>query len=430
MVRRTRLAVFGLVIFVIAFWMEAVYLRAATVARPVVAAYRTNYNPNVVIGQDYNIQATRIESQYAVYQWNNSSHTSGNLNWSGSITMTPPYNTQNTHYYYVSGVNTIISVDEKGTSTALGVNASGIYEVPLQFYLSLSLPSGFVSGYYSFTVFVGIAMSSTNLQYLCAYCDDPSAAPYILTDNGPNSKVLRFYYNFHDYFIGSANLNNTILVTPPVYTNWAYAGSAAAPSTMGVTYNLAFVQFPDFELVRYGDVDNQILQSIKDQTAQDKEFHDQDRDDAGKVSGEASGMVSKLQGLKDMWSILWFPIEFFTRLIQVFGSSTADIAMTDEGYITAYTYDEYSGCMVPIYANTRAAGDSIVVPSGAVITFPEYTLPGLNVKVWDSYSFDLNTVKNNFPLVFNGLYIVSSILEVFWFVDFLVDKYEDVFGGK
>lgn len=428
MVRR-RFAVYGFLLFFFTFWAESLYVRSATVARPVVSAYRTNYHTNVQLGQDYTADAKRIESQYAVYQWNNSSHSSGKLDWTGSVTMTPPYNTQNTHYYYVSGVDTIVSVDDKGNSTALRISATGIYEIPLQFYLSLTLPSGFVSGYYSFTVFVGIAVSSSNLSYLCSYTQDGSSAPYVLSNISPSSKVLRFYYTFTDYFIGNANSGNTILVTPPVYVDWYYSNtSVAAPATLGVNYNLAFVQFPDFELIKYSDVDNRILQSIKDQTAQDKQFHDQDRSDATKAGAESSGLAVKLQGIKDMWSILWFPIEFFTRLISVFGSSTAEIAMTDDGLITGYTYDEYTGCMVPIYANTRALGDAIVVPSGAVITFPAYTLPVLNVKVWDSYSFDLNTVKDNIPLVFDGLYIVSGILEVFWFVNFLVDKYEEVFA--
>ena len=48
--------------------------------------------------------------------------------------------------------------------------------------------------------------------------------------------------------------------------------------------------------------------------------------------------------------------------------------------------------------------------------------------VWEPYTFDLAEVKEQFPLLFNGIYLVVSVLEAYWFIGFLHDKYEEVFG--
>lgn len=180
-------------------------------------------------------------------------------------------------------------------------------------------------------------------------------------------------------------------------------------------------------VVTYDDVSEDILDQIDDdinkQTAQDKAYHDQDKNDATAAGQQMTGMATQLEDVKNKWAILWYPIEFTNKIFGAFqGSSSASYTRSYAG-VTGYTYDDSSGELIPVYSKTRAAP-----ASGTTITFPEYILPVLNVKVWDGYSYDLSTLKVQFPAVFDGIYVIVTILEIYWFVGFLRSKYEEVFG--
>lgn len=176
--------------------------------------------------------------------------------------------------------------------------------------------------------------------------------------------------------------------------------------------------------------DNQ-LDSINDSinagNAQDKQFHDEDKSSAEQAGSDMSGMTSDLENVKNKWAILWYPIEFTNNVFQAFTGGTSSAAYSARmGNVTGYTYDDDSGLLVPVYSKTRAAPESAA--SGTVITFPAYTLPVLNVQLWDSYSYDLSELKTQFSVLFDALYVLITILEVGWFVHFLTVKYHEVFG--
>lgn len=170
-------------------------------------------------------------------------------------------------------------------------------------------------------------------------------------------------------------------------------------------------------------------QLLQDQLDQDKEYHDQDKNDATTAGNDVTGAATDLNNIKSKWEILWYPIEFSNTVLGAFtgGSSNARYR-SYYGNITGYTYDNDTGYLVPVYAPATRSGDYPESPGGTVITFPSYTLPVLNVKLWESFRYDISTLKTQFPVVFNGIYVVVTILEVYWFVGFLRDKYEEVFG--
>lgn len=163
---------------------------------------------------------------------------------------------------------------------------------------------------------------------------------------------------------------------------------------------------------------------IQEQTQQQQQFHDQDQDDATSAGEAMSGVASDLENVKNKWEILWYPIEFTNKVMGAFqGTSTAAYSL-EYGNVSGYTYNESSGLLEPVYAKTRSSS-----AGGATITFPEYTMPVLNVKLWDSYSYDMSSLKDQFPVLFDALYVIISMLEVMWFVGFLRKKYHEVFRG-
>lgn len=164
------------------------------------------------------------------------------------------------------------------------------------------------------------------------------------------------------------------------------------------------------------------LDDIKDEL-EDQRY--EDRDDAEKAGSDSKSFVEDALDLENKWEILWFPIKFTNQILEVFTGGTSAAAYQDHyGTIVGYTYNDETGYVEPIIDKTRAVARA----GGTVITFPEFTLPVLDVKLWDSYDFDLSTIKDSFPLVFDSIYVAGSILEVYWFVGFLRDKYEEVFG--
>lgn len=170
-------------------------------------------------------------------------------------------------------------------------------------------------------------------------------------------------------------------------------------------------------------------QLLQDQLDQDKEFHDQDKNDATTAGNDVTGAASELDNLKSKWEILWYPIEFTNDIMSAFSGSDNSRYRSRYAGVVGYSYDDSSGFLVPVYStSTMAEGDIPESPGGTVITFPSYTLPVLNVKLWDSYSYDLSQITEQYPVLFNAIYVIITILEVYWFVGYLRDKYEEVFG--
>lgn len=142
---------------------------------------------------------------------------------------------------------------------------------------------------------------------------------------------------------------------------------------------------------------------------------------------DMSSMILEAKSLETKWDILWLPIKFTNQVINVFtGGTSSSTYNYMYGSVEGYTYDEETGFLIPVLGSYKPL--PLDDAEHAYITWPEYTLPVLDVKLWDSYTYDLAQVKQDFPLLFNAIYVVTTILELYWIVAFLRDKYEEVFG--
>lgn len=170
--------------------------------------------------------------------------------------------------------------------------------------------------------------------------------------------------------------------------------------------------------------DNEALNEIVDQN---NRFREEDRDNATQAGQDSNTLITDMQSLESKWKILWLPIDFTQQLISVFTQGTRSVSYSSRyGYISGYTYNENTGYLEPIRSDIMVIAEDT---GGTNITFPSFTLPVLDVKLWDSYTFDLSLIKSSFPIVFDMLYVAISIIELYWFLGFLRNKFDEVFGG-
>lgn len=180
---------------------------------------------------------------------------------------------------------------------------------------------------------------------------------------------------------------------------------------------------------------NGVNGSVQEQTAQQAQQYQDEKDTAEQTGSDIQSSSSELEGLggeEGKWKILWFPLTFTKQVIGVFtGANAVNIANEQ---VVGFRYDEETGMLIkvhsydPIPIDDSGGSSTIPLPNvGSKITFPSVDLPIIGT-VWEPYTFDLAEVKEHFPLVFNAIYLVVSVLEVYWFIGFLHDKYEEVFG--
>lgn len=211
----------------------------------------------------------------------------------------------------------------------------------------------------------------------------------------------------------------------------SYVNNSTGSASVGADFTLS-VSISNIvqQMISPDSFQSEIAASTDRIAQQQQDYHAMDQQQANQAGSDMAGFSKQLEGLKEGWGILWYPITFTQRLLTVFtgGSNSAVYTVAYDG-VTGYSYDEDSGYLVPIRSPVATIAD---LPSagahGPMITFPSYTLPVLNVKLWDAYTFDLSSVKEQFPALFNAIYVVITVLEVFWFVSFLRSKYEEVFG--
>lgn len=177
-----------------------------------------------------------------------------------------------------------------------------------------------------------------------------------------------------------------------------------------------------------GPGNQEVLDKLDEQSKQDKEFREEDLEGASSAGDAMGTFASDLEsGIYNQWKILWFPIEFTESVLSAFqGSSGSTYSLRYDG-ITGYTYDSESGTLQPVYSKSRGMPGIPSVSRGTVLTFPEYTLPGLNIKLWDSYQYDLTILTVDYPLIFDSLYVLCCVIESVWFVEFLHRKFMEVF---
>lgn len=170
---------------------------------------------------------------------------------------------------------------------------------------------------------------------------------------------------------------------------------------------------------------NQNTQKILDQNSQ---FRQEDLDKANSIGTVAQNFLdTNVEKAKSNFNILWEPIAFTQRMLSVFsgGTRSATYANYLDG-VVGFTYNAETGCLDPII-DTGPRARYGRASSGTTITFPAYTLPVLNIKLWEEYSFDISEIKDSFPVLFNAIYVVTGCLCLYWFLGFLSEKFEEVY---
>lgn len=228
---------------------------------------------------------------------------------------------------------------------------------------------------------------------------------------------IPFTYNL-DYMYrfstpGDKNYNLDNLATYCTY----YSSSTSA----SVPVNLRFISdsLSDFDAIKgVQDSVDKVNDTLQNQFDQEQEKGDQ-------ASSDAQGAVDTLTNdIRSKWEILWYPITFTGNLLDVFVNGTSGASTYSARYanVVGYSYDSDTGMLLPVRSYTRD------VSSGSSITFPAYTLPVLDVQLWDSYTFDLSFLRDDFPELFAFSDTVITAIEVLWLIAFLRDKYLEVFA--
>jgi hypothetical protein len=237
----------------------------------------------------------------------------------------------------------------------------------------------------------------------------------------------------------------------PLYANWTCSEGFRYHNATGVKlYFTASLQLGANYYVNLGDViqavenvnsdvelkldgviesAEKINSSILDLKKQQSDFRDQDISSASGFEATGQKFVTDMQStVKTKWAILFYPFEYSKQVIDVITNGTQSAYYKSYyNYVTGYHYDELTGGLMPIVDFSQPRLDERA--SGTLITFPAFTLPVLDLKIWDSFSFDLSTVKQQFPAVFNMMYLVAGIIETNLFVNFLRSKFDEIFGG-
>ncbi|WP_438616425.1 hypothetical protein [Lactobacillus intestinalis] len=146
---------------------------------------------------------------------------------------------------------------------------------------------------------------------------------------------------------------------------------------------------------------------------------------------EIMGMATQVVGeVRTKWDALLVPLDFTRQIFEVFSGGTQSAAYT-ESYadVLGYKYNTDTGGLEPI--RRRYKQDVPKAVSGTIITFPSFSLDVPSVgtlKLWDEYSFDIATIKQGFPVIFDAIYLVSGILMIYWVIAHLINLLEDLIG--
>lgn len=113
--------------------------------------------------------------------------------------------------------------------------------------------------------------------------------------------------------------------------------------------------------------------------------HQEEVDAADKASSDVVSGVGQLTGVLSSWEIVKMPFTFVSDFAG---------AITSEG--------------------------------STGLTFPSFTLMGYTL--WPSYTFDLEVIKEQFPLLYNSLHTITGIMVVGWFIHYLWRKWSLLTG--
>lgn len=124
------------------------------------------------------------------------------------------------------------------------------------------------------------------------------------------------------------------------------------------------------------DILESIYQGVKDGNEQEKQYHEEEIVETERAIDNMNESVYQLNETLSSWEIVTLPIKVTGDLI-----------------------------------------DALTADGSTEFTFPSFEL--MDQQLWPSYTFDLNTIKEKFPILITALHTMSSILLVRWFIKFL-----------
>lgn len=127
-----------------------------------------------------------------------------------------------------------------------------------------------------------------------------------------------------------------------------------------------------------------VLEEIKQNQ---EEQHQEEKDMANDAVNEMNSAVTELTGTLNTWQIVTMPMTLLNQF-----------------------------------------AEGIAADGSTGFTFPSFELMGH--QIWPSYTFDLDVIKENFPVLINALHTISGILIVIAFVRYINRKYSIIFGDK
>lgn len=197
--------------------------------------------------------------------------------------------------------------------------------------------------------------------------------------------------NFFDIPISGSYGKYTydIILDFPLYiSDWDYPLVMMQGSDYEVDVKIYSITFTDsgFQNVRTnGTILEEIAAEQKQQNEIENERYEQEQQTINQATGTASDGLAAATETLSSW-------EIFTMPVKVTGD-----------FVTAITSS-----------------------SSAHLTFPSFSLMGQ--PLWPSYTFNLDTVAEKFPLLCDSLHLISGILVVLWFLRYLWRKWSLITG--
>jgi hypothetical protein len=241
--------------------------------------------------------------------------------------------------------------------------------------------SGFPFKYYEYTVVPRISGLPDGL--FCIYD----------VNNVQSSLQSDYSYSFSFWIYGTAYFTDMgFSPSFDISFDITYATISSEPNPLKFFYSISF--FTDFDVYNdyysrvpfkyvsanastdsiLGDIDD----TIKDQ-------HQEEIDKTNEATSDATSGVGTLTNTLSSWEIITMPFTLVKNFAQAI------------------------------------AGDS-----SSAFTFPSFSMMGY--EIWPSYTFDLQTVASSFPVLYNGLHLVSGTVVVTGFVRYLWRKWSLLVG--
>ncbi len=186
-----------------------------------------------------------------------------------------------------------------------------------------------------------------------------------------NSTSAEFYYCFNAYV--------------SLYSNALFTNHGQYINIKLSNINFNVLSSSVISPVSSSEILQSIDKGIQDGNAQEKQFHDEELQKTNEAIGQLNSGVSQATDVLSKWEIVTMPVTLVGNF-----------------------------------------ADAIASDGSTGLTFPSFSLMGY--QIWPAYTFDLSFVKENFPLLYNSLHIVSGILIVIGFVRYLWRKWALLVG--